>query len=63
MTELTKLLYSIGEAVFCELDAVKEVRYPSGENPTELYIELADGRLFTLTLNQNSAKMFTFPKK
>ncbi|MEG2117494.1 MAG: hypothetical protein RRZ69_07430 [Clostridia bacterium] len=44
-------IYEIGEAVATEIEKVKEVKYPQGqENPCEFDILLLDGKTFKLTL-------------
>lgn len=46
-----ELIYSIGEAIMLEVEAVKNITYPKGEEePDILYIELEDGKRFELSL-------------
>ncbi|MEG1805187.1 MAG: hypothetical protein RR327_02220 [Clostridia bacterium] len=46
-------IYLIGEAIAMEIESVSDITYPKGEeNPTQLLIELKDGKKFKLTLNE-----------
>jgi hypothetical protein len=48
---VSDLLYMIGEATLLEVEGVKEVTYPQGEEqPRELVIEAADNKKYSLTL-------------
>ncbi|MEG1805406.1 MAG: hypothetical protein RR327_03330 [Clostridia bacterium] len=45
-------IYLVGEAIATEIESVKEVTYPKGqENHCELTIQLLDGKKFKMTLN------------
>ena len=45
-----ELIFMIGEAILLEVEDVKDVTYPKGENPDKLFIELEGGNCYELTL-------------
>lgn len=50
---VSDLLYEIGEAILTEIEAVKDLTYPQGnEKPEECYITINNGRHFVVTVKE-----------
>ena len=45
------LIYIIGEALYMEMENIKNISYPQGENPSSLSIELEDGKRYRVAVD------------